>query len=80
MDKTLLYERVKGIIDKEIRPFIESDGGKIVLKEVLEDGTVYVQLAGACAGCPGATMTLKGGVERILKMKIDGVKEVKLAY
>lgn len=80
MDKTLLFERVKGIIDKEIRPFIESDGGKIELKEVLEDGTVYVQLAGACAGCPGATMTLKGGVERILKMKIDGVKEVKLAY
>jgi len=75
-----LYQRVNGIIEKEIKPFIEADGGQIILKEVLDDGTVYVQLAGACAGCPGAAMTLKGGVERILKAKIEGVKEVKLAY
>ncbi len=75
-----LYQRVLGIIEKEIKPFIEADGGSILLKEVLDDGTVYVQLAGACAGCPGAAMTLKGGVERILKAKIEGVKEVKLAY
>ncbi len=79
-EQSLMHQNVKNIIEKEIRPFIEADGGKINLKEVKDDGTVYVELAGACAGCPGAAMTLKGGVERILKMKIDGIKEVKLAY
>jgi Fe-S cluster biogenesis protein NfuA len=79
-EENALYQRVSGIIEKEIRPFIEADGGQIQLKEVMTDGTVYVQLAGACAGCPGAAMTLKAGVERILRMKVDGVKEVKLAY
>lgn len=79
-EENALYQRVYGIIEKEIRPFIEADGGHIQLQDVMEDGTVYVRLAGACAGCPGAAMTLKGGVERILKMKVDGVKEVKLAY
>ena len=79
-EENALYQRVYGIIENEIRPFIEADGGQIKLREVLNDGTVYVQLAGACAGCPGAAMTLKAGVERILRMKVDGVKEVKLAY
>ncbi|MCK5741813.1 MAG: NifU family protein, partial [Chlorobi bacterium] len=45
-----------------------------------DDGVVFVELAGACAGCPGAAMTLKGGVERILQAKLPEVKEVKLAY
>lgn len=74
-----LYQSVSAIIDKDIKPYIEADGGQIKLKTV-EDGTVYVQLSGACAGCPGAAMTLKGGVERILKMKNSNVKEVRLAY
>jgi Fe-S cluster biogenesis protein NfuA len=72
------YTQIKEIIEKEIRPFIEADGGRIELKDY-QDGEVYVTLAGACAGCPGAAMTLKGGVERILKMKIPEVKTVKLA-
>ena len=79
-ENNLLFQRVDGIIEKEIKPFIEADGGSIQLKEVLDDGTVYVHLSGACAGCPGAAMTLKSGVERILRMKAEGVKEVKLAY
>ena len=74
-----LYQNVDNIIEKEIRPYIEADGGQIKLKNV-EEGVVYVQLSGACAGCPGAAMTLKGGVERILKMKVSDVKEVRLAY
>lgn len=73
-----LFDAVDNIINKDIRPFIEADGGKIKLKKV-EDGVVFVELAGACAGCPGAIMTLKGGVERILQMKISEVKEVRLA-
>lgn len=74
-----LFQSVSSIIEKDIRPYIEADGGQIKLKSV-EDGIVYVQLAGACAGCPGAAMTLKQGVERILKMKLPDVQEVKLAY
>ncbi len=77
-DETL-YQSVQNIIDTDIKPFIEADGGHIKLKSV-EDGIVFVQLSGACAGCPGATMTLKSGVERILKLKNSNVKEVKLAY
>jgi Fe-S cluster biogenesis protein NfuA len=74
-----INEQVKQVIEKEIRPFIEADGGKIELKNI-DNGIVYVQLAGACAGCPGAIMTLKGGVESILKNKFAEIKEVKLAY
>lgn len=79
-ETTPFYQNVKSIIEKEIRPFIEADGGSIFLDRIEDDGTVFVQLTGACAGCPGATMTLKAGVERILKAKVDEVKEVKLAY
>jgi Fe-S cluster biogenesis protein NfuA len=75
-----LFNKVRTIIENDIKPYIEADGGNIHLKNVEDDGTVYVELAGACAGCPGATMTLKGGVERVLKAKLDDVKEVKLAY
>ena len=74
-----IFEKVHEVIEKEIRPFIEADGGLIDLKSV-DGGTVYVKLAGACAGCPGAAMTLRGGVERILKMKVREVTDVKLAY
>jgi len=74
----IIIQQVNTIIDRDIRPYIEGDGGNIQLKNV-EDGIVYVQLAGACAHCPGAMMTLKGGVERILKSKIPEVKSVRLA-
>lgn len=75
-----MFETINTVIEKDIRPYIEADGGQIQLANVEDDGTVFVKLAGACAGCPGAAMTLKGGVERVLKMKVEGVKEVKLAY
>ncbi len=74
-----LFSQVLTIIDRDIKPYIEADGGRISLHSI-EDGVVFVQLAGACAGCPGAAMTLKSGVERILKLKLPEVKEVKLAY
>jgi Fe-S cluster biogenesis protein NfuA len=79
-NNTGIYQQVDSIIQKDIRPFIEADGGFIELDKVEEDGVVYVRLAGACAGCPGAAMTLKAGVERILKMKVEKVSEVRLAY
>lgn len=59
-----------------IRPMLQNDGGDIELVTVEEDNTVKVRLQGACKGCPGAQMTLKMGVERLLKERIPEVKEV----
>ncbi len=70
---TDLKEKVQGVIDT-IRPLLQADGGDIILKEVLEDGTVRGELTGACQGCPGAAMTLKNGVEQRLKQAIPEVK------
>ena len=68
-------EKVKNIIEA-IRPSLQSHGGDIELVGTDEDNTVKVRLQGACSGCPGAAMTMKAGVERILKEKIPEVKEV----
>ncbi|MCX7727235.1 MAG: NifU family protein [Chitinispirillaceae bacterium] len=70
-----MKEKVAEVIN-EIRPNLQADGGDIELIDVTEDGIVKVKLRGACSGCPGATMTLKMGVERLLKQKIPGVKAV----
>lgn len=74
-----LFEKTEEIINADIRPYIEMDGGFIELKEVTEEGIVSVELKGACSGCPSAAMTLKAGVERILKAKIPEIKLVQLA-
>jgi len=58
-----------------LRPMLQADGGDIELVDVA-DGKVQVKLRGACAGCPGAQMTMKMGVERFLKEKVAGIKEV----
>ena len=60
----------------EIRPQLQADGGDIELVEVTEDGIVNVRLVGACAGCPGAQMTLQLGVERVVKARVPDVKAV----
>ena len=77
-ETTELFDKVRNVIERDIRPYIESDGGSIHLRSI-KNGIVYVQLAGACAGCPGAAMTLKGGVERVLRAKIPEVQSVELA-
>lgn len=60
-----------------IRPALQADGGDIVLIDVDESsGLVSVELVGACAGCPSAGTTLKAGVERIMRDRVDGVTEV----
>ena len=69
-----MQEQVEEVLDK-IRPVLVRDGGNVELVEVT-DGTVKVKLVGACAGCPMSTMTLKNGIERILKQEIPEVKEV----
>jgi Fe-S cluster biogenesis protein NfuA len=58
-----------------IRPAIQMDGGDIVLLGV-EDGTVNLQMVGACGGCPMSMMTLKAGIERILTDRVPGVEAV----
>ena len=59
----------------QIRPALQADGGDVELVGV-DDGVVSLKLTGACAGCPMASMTLKMGIERILKEQIPEVKEV----
>lgn len=58
-----------------IRPAVQADGGDIVLLGT-EDGVVDLQMVGACGGCPLSMMTLKAGIERILKDRVPGVREV----
>ena len=60
----------------KIRPSLNADGGDVELVEVSPDGLVKVKLTGACGGCPMSQMTLKMGIERILKQEVPGVKEV----
>ena len=73
-----LIKNIEKTIDKEIKPFIEADGGKIKLKK-FEEGIVYVKLSGACSHCYMVNMTLKDGVQRILQDKYPEVKSVELA-
>jgi len=59
-----------------VRPALQADGGDVELVDVTDDGVVSVRLKGACGSCPMSTMTLKMGIERTLKEKVPGVKEV----
>ncbi len=67
-------EQVQSVIDK-IRPSLQADGGDVELVEI-DGGTVKVRLQGACAGCPMSQMTLKNGIERLLKQELPDVTSV----
>jgi Fe-S cluster biogenesis protein NfuA len=69
-----MEDKVKEVLDK-VRPYLIKDGGNVELVEI-DGGTVKVKLVGACAGCPMSKMTLKNGIEKILKQEIPEVKEV----
>ncbi len=69
-----MREKVEKVL-AEIKPALQRDGGDVELVDVNE-GVVKVELKGACAGCPMASMTLKMGIERVLKAQIPEVKEV----
>jgi len=73
-DQTL-EEKVKDTIES-LRGALQSHGGDVELVGIDDDNTVKVRLQGACQGCPGAAMTMKEGIERILKDKVPEVKEV----
>ncbi len=69
-----MKEKVEAALE-EIRPTLQADGGDVELVGV-DEGIVSVKLTGACAGCPMSTMTLKMGIERVLRGRIPEVKEV----
>ncbi len=78
-DQATLEAQIEDVLHNQIRPYIEADGGKITFVE-MKDGVVYVELAGACGTCPSAQMTLKGGVEAILKRRFPEIVSVELAH
>ena len=70
-----MREKVEKALDK-VRPMLMADGGNVELVEVTDDGVVKLKLTGSCGCCPMSQMTLKMGVERLLKQEIPEVKEV----
>ncbi|MDI9484720.1 MAG: NifU family protein [Bacillota bacterium] len=73
-----MKDRVQAVLDK-IRPALQADGGDVELVGVNEDNVVTVKLTGACVGCPMSELTLKGGIERILKHEIPEIVSVESA-
>jgi len=70
-----MKEKIEAALNK-VRPQLRMDGGDVELVEVGPDGVVKVRLTGACGGCPMSQMTLKMGIERILKKEVPEVKQV----
>ena len=75
MDKELLEKRVKNILD-QVRPDLQADGGDVNFVELTDDMVVKVELTGACGSCPYSTMTLKNGIESVMKKSIPEIKAV----
>jgi len=67
--------KIKVVLDEYIRPAVEQDGGAINFESFI-DGVVKVQLQGSCSGCPSSTVTLKSGIENLLKRMVPEVTEV----
>jgi len=68
-------DEIVRLLDEFVKPAVEQDGGAIDFV-AFKEGTVYVNLRGACSGCPSSTQTLKGGIEQLLSSKIEAVKDV----
>lgn len=75
-DEAEVINQIKGLLNARIRPAVKQDGGDIIFKKY-ENGIVYVEMIGNCSGCPYALVTLKEGVEKVLKAYIPEVKEVR---
>ncbi len=74
-DEAEIVKRIKELIDTYVKPAVEGDGGNIEFAS-FENGVVTVILQGACSGCPSSTVTLKAGIEGMLKRMVPEVKEV----
>lgn len=70
-----LVKKIKELIDTYVKPAVEMDGGNIEFKS-FEEGKVFVEMQGSCSGCPSSTVTLKAGIEGMLKRMVPEVKEV----
>ncbi len=70
-----MREKVLKALEK-VKPMLAADGGSVELVDVTADGVVKVKLTGACSGCPMSSMTLKMGIERLIKQEVPEVKSV----
>jgi Fe-S cluster biogenesis protein NfuA len=70
-----IIEQIKELLETRVRPAVAQDGGDIVYKG-FKDGTVFLHMRGACAGCPSSTMTLKMGIENMLRHYVPEVTQV----
>lgn len=73
-----LISQIKELLEERVRPMVAMDGGDIVFDR-FEDGIVFLEMRGACSGCPSSTATLKVGIENMLRHYIPEVKEVRPA-
>lgn len=71
-----IIEQIKTLLDEKVRPAVAGDGGDIVYHG-FKEGVVYLQMQGACAGCPSSTITLKHGIENLLKYYVPEVTDVR---
>ena len=74
-DDDEVVKQIKELIDTRVRPSVAEDGGDIIFHS-FEDGVVRLEMHGACAGCPSSTVTLKGGIENMLKHYVPEVERV----
>ena len=75
-DEDELVSQIKELLDTRVRPAVAQDGGDIIFHG-FERGVVYLHMQGACAGCPSSTMTLKAGIENMLRHYIPEIVEVR---
>ena len=73
--KEQIEKRVKNILE-QVRPYLQQDGGDVNFVELTDDMVVMVELTGACGSCPYSTMTLKNGIESVMKKSIPEIKSV----
>ena len=71
-----IVKQIKELLDTRVRPAVAMDGGDIIYNS-FKDGIVYLQMQGACSGCPSSTATLKMGIENMLKHYIPEIQEVR---
>jgi Fe-S cluster biogenesis protein NfuA len=78
MDRESILRKVKNVLE-QVRPYLQQDGGDVNFVELTDDMVVMVQLTGACGSCPYSTMTLKNGIETVMKKAIPEIKAVEQA-
>ncbi len=75
MDKETIQSKVINVLE-QVRPYLQQDGGDVTFVELTDDNVVMVELTGSCGSCPYSTMTLKNGIENVMKKAIPEIKAV----